>query len=159
MQVSIFKDAESEFLHKLTLSLKPLQFYQNQTIIKKGDKAKEMFFLVKGTVHVLDDFGSKVFATFEPGSFFGEIGLFMKNGMRTATLKCASADAVVFKCEKQDLDKILEGYPEMKKKIEVEIERRFEYIKHRETANVNGGSTAMDAESIREKLKKVTWAN
>jgi CRP-like cAMP-binding protein len=151
--VFIFKDADSEFLHRLAITLVPVQFFQNQIIMKKGDIANAMYFLVKGTVQAVDEYSTKVFATFEPGSFFGEIGLLMKNTTRTATIKCASPDVLVFSCEKKNLDRIIEDYPDMKKKIEAEMYRRYEYVRHRDNEESDTGAT--DFESIREKLKKV----
>ena len=154
--VSIFKDADGEFLHQLTLSLKPVKFYQNQAIVRKGDLAKAMYFVVKGTAHVVDEFGTNIYANFGPGSFFGEVGLFKAENKRTATVKCASESAICFTCEKSDLDSLLVKFPAVKGKIEEEMQRRLEYIQYRETTKLNADiELATEIETIREKLKMV----
>jgi CRP-like cAMP-binding protein len=155
-EVSIFKNASIDFLHKLTLSLKLVKYYQNQYIIKKGDLAKEMYFLVKGTAHVVDHLGTTVFAQFQPGSFFGEMGLLLKDNRRTANVKCASDYVLLFKCEKTYLDQIIEEYPEVKKTIEEEMKRRLDYMAFRQTVPFKSDiALATEVEIIREKLKSV----
>ncbi len=71
--VSLFKDASVGFLHCLALSLKPVKFYRNQTLFKKGDLAEEMYFVAKGCAEVVDESRSVIYAQFRPGSFFGEV--------------------------------------------------------------------------------------
>jgi F-box/leucine-rich repeat protein 7 len=162
-EVPIFKDEDVAFLHKLALTLKPIKFYQNQKIIKKGDMAKEIFFVVKGIAQVVDDSEATVYAEFTPirylftnVCYFGEAGLLLRDNRRTATVKCASEYVVLFKCEKSDLDTLLEQFPNAKSNIEQELQRRLEYIRHRESHNLNQEiAIATEIETVREKLKTV----
>lgn len=54
-----------------------------ETLIRKGDKADQLYFLVNGTLEI-PEFGK----TLEPGMVLGEIGVFARNQERTATIIC-----------------------------------------------------------------------
>jgi len=54
-----------------------------ETLVRKGDKADKLFFLVEGELEVVD-----VGKMLEPGAVFGEIGVFARNQERTATIVC-----------------------------------------------------------------------
>lgn len=154
--VSIFKDASVGFLHSLAMSLKPVKFYRNQTVFRKGDPASDMFFVAKGCAEVVDEARSIVFAQFLPGSFFGEVAVFSDKQLRTATVQCASEELVVFKCEKQALSEILSEFPEVHEKIEVELARRMEYINHRDLADLPPDQIqATEIETVRQKLQLI----
>ena len=49
-------------------------FKKGELIIKKGDAATEMFFILDGKVQIINDDG-KVLDMISKGGFFGEIGL------------------------------------------------------------------------------------
>ncbi|KAJ3175998.1 hypothetical protein HK101_010525 [Irineochytrium annulatum] len=153
--IPLFRDCEIGFLHMLALSLKPVQYRNGELIVKKGDMAEEMFFVVDGVAEVFDEASRNVFAQFSPGSFFGEVGLFFKI-QRTASVRCVSPVLTVFKLAKKDLDMLLSKYPEIDAKIQVEAKQRFEYNKLREVAKVSGKQEVeTDVEVVREKLKNI----
>ena len=54
-----------------------------QTLIRKGEKADRLFFLVDGTLEI-----SELGKTIEPGAVLGEIGVFARDQERTATIVC-----------------------------------------------------------------------
>ncbi|KAI8902399.1 hypothetical protein BC833DRAFT_573403 [Globomyces pollinis-pini] len=154
--IPLFRDCEIEFLHKLSLTLKPQKFFQNQIIIQKGDVAREMYFVSNGTAHVVDESGTIVYAEFTAGCFFGEVGLFQKANIRTSTVRCASASMLIFKCEKADMDTLLVDFPNVQMKISRETTHRLNHITQRETSNLTPELfLATEVESIRERLKLV----
>jgi len=64
-------------------------FTSGQTIIKKGDIAKEFFIIIEGEVEVIQpDQNDAVIARLDSGQYFGEIGL-IRGGKRMATVRAA----------------------------------------------------------------------
>ncbi|KAJ3192983.1 hypothetical protein HK101_005632, partial [Irineochytrium annulatum] len=153
--IPLFRDCEVGFLHMLALQLHPIQYHHNQTILRKGDPALEMFFVVDGTAEVFDETTRTAFAQFQPGSFFGEIGLFFACE-RTASVRAVTPNLTVFKLAKEDLDGLLKQYPEIDAKIQVEARHRMEYNQLREVAKLSGTQEVeTDVEVVREKLKNI----
>jgi len=65
-------------------------FPSKAAIIRQGDPAGELFYIIRGSVTVLleDDKGHEiVLAYLNPGDFFGEIGLFNEDANRTALVR------------------------------------------------------------------------
>lgn len=63
-------------------------------IIRQGDRAGELFFIISGSVTVLleDDKGHEiVLAYLNSGEFFGEVGLFVDDGNRSALVRARTA--------------------------------------------------------------------
>lgn len=63
-------------------------------IVRQGDPSHDLFYIVKGSVAVLieDDQGRElILAYLNPGDFFGEIGLFMDEGYRSAQVRTRGA--------------------------------------------------------------------
>ena len=138
------------------MSLKPVKYFRNQIVFRKGDSANAMYFVAKGTAQAVDETGSIVYAEFPPASFFGEVGLFLENQKRTATIQCSSDDMLLFTCDKVAIDKLLKEFPEVQGKITSELQRRMEYIKHREQSNLSPGQMqATEIESVRQKLQSI----
>jgi CRP-like cAMP-binding protein len=143
----------------LALSLTPVQYQQNDLIIKKGDLASEMFFVVRGVAEVFNEEDGQVFAQFTPGSFFGEVGLFF-DIKRTASVHCITDVVDVFKLTREVLDKVLENYPEVSQKIKNEAKQRFLYNQEREKIKLSQRKRVQtEHEVIREKLKSVSVYN
>ncbi len=69
--------------------------YRRQSIVvRQGEKTDRLFFLLKGTVSVIRQHENDkdiVLAYLNQGSFFGEMGLFDKRQMRSATIRAKTA--------------------------------------------------------------------
>lgn len=139
----------------LAVSLTPVQYHINDLIIRKGEPASEMFFVVRGIAEVFNEDDGKVYAQFSPGSFFGEVGLFF-DIKRTASVHCITDVVDVFKLTRESLDRVLESYPEVSQKIKVEAKQRFIYNQEREKVKLSEKKRVQtEHEVIREKLKSV----
>ena len=65
-------------------------FPPKSAIIRQGDRADELFYIINGSVTVMleDDKGHEiVLAYLNGGEFFGEIGLFAEDGYRSALVR------------------------------------------------------------------------
>ncbi|MDP3978237.1 MAG: cAMP-activated global transcriptional regulator CRP [Pseudomonas sp.] len=70
-------------LDKLLAHCHRRRYTAKSTIIYAGDRCETLFFIVKGSVTILiedDDGREMIIAYLNPGDFFGEMGLFDKNG-------------------------------------------------------------------------------
>ncbi|KAJ3118719.1 hypothetical protein HK098_005849 [Nowakowskiella sp. JEL0407] len=151
--VPLFRDCEVGFLHMLALTLKPVQFNQNELLIKKGEPANEMFFVARGIAEVFGEDDGRVYAQFQPGSFFGEVGLFL-NVTRTASVRCVTSVINVFKLTRRDMDNVLSQFPEINEKIQEEAKVRFAHNEQRKKAKVSD-KMETEVEVVRERLKNV----
>ena len=100
---------------------------KNERIIRAGEVAEEMFFIVKGFCKVIKEDGLEL-ATLKQGQNFGEMALLdPKNPLRTASVlsltKCSLAILT-----RADFEHIGEMYPAFKEKI-------FDLVRKRKMAN------------------------
>jgi len=64
------------------------RYTAKSTIIYAGDRCETLFFIIKGSVTILiedDDGREMIIAYLNAGDFFGEMGLFEKEGHREGT--------------------------------------------------------------------------
>lgn len=154
-EVPLFKDCELGFLHMLAIQLTPHHQYEGELIIRKGDQASEMFFIVKGSAEAFSEEDGTIYATFGPGSFFGEVGLFF-DIKRTASVRCVT-DVNILTLTRDKLEKSLESYPEVSIKIRAEAKQRYLYNQEREKLKSTKKRQAQtDHDVVREKLKSVS---
>ncbi len=91
------------------------QFPAKAAIIRQGDPAGELFFIISGSVTVLleDDKGHEiVLAYLNPGDFFGEIGLFNEDANRTALVR-ARAKCEIAQISYNKLRGLTDLYPDL----------------------------------------------
>ncbi len=81
------RDAHREDLpiQSLLPYMKELNFAAGQTLIRKGDKADQLYFLMDGVLEI-----PEIGKMLEPGAVLGEIGVFARNQERTATVVCST---------------------------------------------------------------------
>ena len=114
-----------------------------------------MYFVAIGTAEIVNERENVDLSHFSPGSFFGEVGLFF-HVPRTVSIRCVSTTITLFKLTKDDLEKTVGVFPEMKEKIYGEAKKRFEFNEMRRKANLNTKQTfETEIEVIRERLKMV----
>ncbi|KAI8822469.1 cyclic nucleotide-binding-like protein [Fimicolochytrium jonesii] len=152
-KIPLFRECSVGFLHLLTFKLSPIQFRQNDNIIKKGDAASEMYFIVHGTAAVFNEADGTIFAEFHPGSFFGEVGIFF-DVKRTASVRCLTNTAAVFKLTKVDLDGLLKQFPEVNALIQKEAQARLQYDEERRKLAKQHEHT--EIEVVRDKIRSVS---
>jgi len=90
-----------------------LEFTAGQQIIKQGDKADGIYFLIKGKAasYFTDKNGAQTpLVTLEEGSHFGELALF-QHGVRTASIR-GSTSGRVFRISLESFEAILKA-PEL----------------------------------------------
>ena len=104
-------------------------FKKGELIIKKGDAATEMFFILDGKVQIINDDG-KVLDMISKGGFFGEIGL-LKQVARTASVRAGSSVCDVLVLSKDAIQVLLSQYPDSFQVIALESEKRSLKVEER----------------------------
>ena len=132
----LFQSAPDSFLLSIGKSLRPSVFQPSQEVIKEGDDAKAMYWLVRGSVKVTSIDGESTYAELKPGSFFGEIGILM-DIPRTASI-VATVRSLLVRLNKEDLQKELPKYPEVEKAIREEASERLAILERKKKER--GGS-------------------
>lgn len=96
-------------------------------IIRQGDPAGELYYIISGSVTVLleDDKGHEiVLAYLNPGDFFGEIGLFNEDASRTALVR-ARSEAEVAQIGYKKLRGLTDIYPDLIVAMTSQLARRL----------------------------------
>ena len=81
--VAISLATKNKHLDKLLVHCHRRRYTTKSTIIYAGDRCETLFFIIKGSVTILiedDDGREMIIAYLNPGDFFGEMGLFEKEG-------------------------------------------------------------------------------
>lgn len=102
-------------------------FSPKAAIIRQGDPAGELYYIISGSVTVLleDDKGHEiVLAYLNPGDFFGEIGLFNEDANRTALVR-ARSESEVAQISYRKLRGMTEIYPDLIIAMTSQIARRL----------------------------------
>lgn len=119
----LFKDAPPLFHHKVASKLKLVQYTPQEYVIKEGDPALSMYWILKGTVSVTSPDGDSVYAELNPGAFFGEIGILF-NRPRTATV-VARSRVLLGVLTADALNTVLRSYPLIERRIRDEAQERL----------------------------------
>ncbi|KAH3671948.1 hypothetical protein OGAPHI_000134 [Ogataea philodendri] len=119
----LFKNAPKSFLTALGRSLQPIQYNPQEYIVKAGEQAKSMYWILRGTVGVTSTDGEALYAELAAGSFFGEIGILF-NRPRTATV-VARTKVLLGVLTKDALSGVLSDYPTIERLIRDEGQERL----------------------------------
>jgi CRP-like cAMP-binding protein len=122
-QVPLFQQMGEMFIQEICQYLKHTLLLKGYRIVNKGEVGKEMFFIGSGSVEVISEDGEIVFAKLEKGKFFGEIALLSADARRTASIRAAEL-CEVFVLTKEDFEKVTSRYPDAKRILQEEIDKR-----------------------------------
>ena len=139
----LFRSAPETFLLSIGKSLRPNVYQPSQEIIREGEDAKAMYWLVRGSVRVTSRDGESTYAELRPGAFFGEIGILM-DVPRTASV-IAAVRSMVVRLNKEDLQKELPNYPDVERAIREEALERLAILERKKKERV--GSTSSDGQA------------
>ncbi|MCH7887091.1 MAG: cyclic nucleotide-binding domain-containing protein [Candidatus Marinimicrobia bacterium] len=120
---AIFKDLNAEQLDEVCEKLVERRYEENETIFSEGDVGTSLFLLLEGEVEItqaltlnLDNSETdnreksliRLNATVK--TFFGEVGLIEKDGIRTATVRTTSNSSIA-RLSKKDFKELMEKDP------------------------------------------------
>lgn len=102
---SLEKKEPDESFEWLTEYMHPVSYKAGDIVFKKDDDANELYYLGEGTIKI-PEFN----ATYGPGSLFGEVGIFMPNHKRTASVLCET-DTIVYSITSDEIFKLIKERP------------------------------------------------
>ncbi|KAJ3009315.1 UNVERIFIED_CONTAM: anaphase-promoting complex subunit Hcn1 [Siphonaria sp. JEL0065] len=109
------------FFGRIATILRPQYFVKNDNVIKQGDYAFDMYFILSGTVNVFVN--DRKVVTLYDGAYFGEVALIAKV-LRTATVRAATP-SVLYRLTHKDFHNVLEEFEDMKMRIDA-LQREHE---------------------------------
>lgn len=122
----------------LSLKVEPRTYNLGQTIIRRGEIGREMFFVTSGMVEVLSDDNLRVLARFRDGQFFGEIAVLL-DVPRIANVKAVS-EVEVFVLTKENLEAVFKAVPGAAETITAEGNRLYNnWLIHNSRTNAERG--------------------
>lgn len=121
--IPLFTNASDKFIFDIALKLQLIVATPGDYIFHVDDPADKMYFVVSGTLEVLNR-KDEMFATLKSGDFFGEIALF-RNTTRTASIR-ALTYCNLYKLNRKTFESTLTLYPEVAEKMREEARQREE---------------------------------
>ena len=125
-KVPLFRTLDAARIAAVAGVLRARRAERGERLIRKGDQADSMYFIVSGEVEV-DQENNAPKGRLGAGDFFGEIAL-IADRERTATIT-ALAPCKLLLLHKDDFDGFMDAHPDLKDAVRVAAKRRLEEIK------------------------------
>ena len=122
-EFAIFKDLNAAQLDEVCEKLVEREYEKNETIFSEGDVGTSLFLLLEGEVEITQaltlnisnskiDNREKSLIRLDSSikTFFGEVGLIEKDGVRTATVRTTS-NSLIARLSKRDFKELMENDP------------------------------------------------
>ena len=124
--ITFFHGQDSTFIISVCKMLKPCYFAPLDWIFKEGDLGLEMYFVQLGSVNVICflDGEEVILETLEAGAYFGEVAVMMDDVRREASVRAVSFCSM-FSFTKENLNRLLQMYPDVMQKMQTQMERRL----------------------------------
>ena len=125
--MSVSKPPVSESIQKFLTHCHRREFSAKASIIRQGDTAGELYYIIAGSVTVLleDDKGHEiVLAYLNPGDFFGEIGLFNEDASRSALVRARTVCEIA-QISYPKLRSLTDLYPDLIIAMTTQLARRL----------------------------------
>ena len=123
--LDLFAPLSDEQLRKVLYFVKMVEFEAGETVFEKGSDGDLFFLIHSGAVEAYAPgfFGPKVLKRMEPGDFFGELALILRQP-RSAGIRCVEP-TVCFTLDRTDLELLMERSPDVADAIKRVAQRRF----------------------------------
>ena len=122
--IPLFNEASEHFLSEIALKLELVVATPGDYIFKTGDAGDGMYFIISGTVDVLNATETRRIVSLGEGEFFGEIALFNSDA-RSATVK-ASTYCNLYKLRRKTFKTVITNHPEVAEQLEAKAKMREE---------------------------------
>lgn len=127
LAVPLFRNLPQDILHFLGLKLKPQVFAPFTPILVQDTPGREIFFIISGSVEIIDAPTTKVRARLGPGQFFGELAWLSLSPLRTASVRSVTqVDTLIL--ENSVIREVSKLYPAMRRSIEQVASERMSRV-------------------------------
>jgi SulP family sulfate permease len=113
-EIELFSGMSDEAVSRFSGCVRQIQFSPGETVFKRGDKGREIYFIRQGLVKIIlpiDDKSAHHLATFGKGVFFGEMS-FLDADERSANA-VAAEETSLFSLSREDFKSIESEYPQI----------------------------------------------
>jgi voltage-gated potassium channel len=124
-KVPLFRSLDAARIAAVAGVLRARRAERGERLIRKGDEADSMYFIVSGEVEV-DQESAAPKSRLGAGDFFGEIALIAERA-RTATVT-ALAPCKLLLLHKDDFEKFMDAHPDLREAVRLAARRRLEEI-------------------------------
>jgi voltage-gated potassium channel len=125
-KVPLFRTLDAARIAAVAGVLRARRAERGERLIRKGDQADSMYFIVSGDVEVDQETGAPK-GRLSAGEFFGEIAL-IADRARTATITALSPCKLLL-LHKDDFESFMNAHPDLKDAVRVAAQRRLEELK------------------------------
>ena len=117
-KVPFFQDVPPHEFGDIANRMRSRTFTEGSVVIKQDADGDSMFLIARGVVRVsrVDNGDSRDLATLMAGDFFGEMALLHRDP-RTATVRAITPSSL-YELRRDDLDEVIEKYPDMRSALE-----------------------------------------
>jgi hypothetical protein len=127
----IFQPLGSDVQMEAFLLLKPISTVPLEWLYRRGERSRELFFLLKGTVDVLDASEERVLFQLHESAYFGETAI---SGRRREASIISRSHCELYSLARDDLQVLFAKFPELSAKmdahISVELKRKDRIYKY-----------------------------
>ncbi len=109
-KVPLFKYSSENLKNVLLLALKAKTYDPNSLIVRSGETAKEIFFISKGNMDIINEGGEKKYGSMTEGDYFGNLSI-MLGEKRTASVRTTEF-CETFVLYSEEFFRIKKEYPE-----------------------------------------------
>jgi len=109
-KVPLFSYSSENLKNVLLLALKAKTYDPNSLIVKSGETSKEIFFISKGSMNIINESDGKIYASLSDGDYFGNLSI-MLGEKRTASVKTTEF-CETFVLYAEEFFRIKDEYPE-----------------------------------------------
>ena len=114
-KVHLFHGCSIAFVRELVTKLKPQICIPHEYVINRGDPAKFMFFIARGSVDVLTDLGGEKLGELHEGDYFGEMAV-LQSTLRTCSVRTRMF-CDLYHVEADCIQELLHAFPKDKKLV------------------------------------------
>ncbi|SCV99370.1 LAFE_0A01684g1_1 [Lachancea fermentati] len=131
---TLFQNAPKAFYVEIARRLTLMIYNAQDYIVKAGESARAMYWILRGSVNITSPDGEAVYAELLEGSYFGEIGLLF-NRPRTATV-VARTKVLVGVLTVENFNQVLPSFPTVERQIRDEAQERLAMQEKKQKAGV-----------------------
>ena len=132
-RVPLFASLSHDAVHNLEETLSQVELPSGTLVFREGEPGECFYILLEGQVEIVKAHGlegARRLAIRGPGEFIGEMGLLVKDGLRTATV-ISLTPVQLLKITQADFDRLLQQWPDLAREMLRELSFRL-----RETDNI-----------------------
>lgn len=114
-RIRFLQDADAATLAELSNYLSPMRYSRGQWVMRGGEAALAMYFVLEGQVEIVREPEQSILATIRSGDMFGEMALLV-GGNRTNSAR-ALVNCQLLRLSRDDFRQVMRRFPQLARKI------------------------------------------